>query len=800
MLGLGTVVGLVVLFYILPGTLVLGRLFGYKEKGFENGALAVLLSLVSSPLILTQLSRIFPSNDIGLLGCFLALCAIAFAGTKVFGRSVLARLPDFGALPRADMAAWLFSALVTAAVLTVRIGVFRGNESLITDDHFHFTKLTSIAATGLPSLYARQPLFVFSYYDLDYIVPGLLVRYSGGAVGIAQAWVIHIGIQTFAISLFLSRLLYIYIEASLARLFGLLALHVGTGLDLFFLPQIEGQTQLDSWPIDLKWFDGFVQIQMPFGAYLWTPQHVLGVAIVGLIGYLTVVRPLQGAPYVIAFGFLMASLYKTSTFVFAGVLPGLAIWHIYSLLTGRKRGQQVLCLVAAALFAGALVFPTLIEHFDKRSILQFGLRPVVFLEIPWLKYPLSVFLYLALEMGILLPLLLGAWIRPSALSRPLRFWIFLSVGLLIPFFARSPLYNDVAMRGVMPAQMAAVVAGTPVLFILERHRRGLVFSLVVFQLVISSLSGVADFYYRFTRELAVVPQTSRWIARNVPPKALVFFEQDSAPDSGRARLTEVTHSQRMAYSRDPTLHDFLYSAAPPSAWRCLPDVNLLDADSVCEIAAKIHGDRPVFVKYLDTKLGLVDPRFLPEYQTEEGSVFSLSCPSRENAENEALSHRLTSCEDSPWAIFGSLEPLTVKYDGGISLQNLAAFSDGGGGAVLTWETDPRNEKVYAVSFRLYSKNDERVFQQDAILWNQFTGNTSSRGHPRQFRALALFDYVNAAPFLMYNQTIPLDFPDELPPGEYELRLIVYDAETLQETVELDTWKSEIVLVRLQYSP
>lgn len=164
MLGLGTVVGLVVLFYILPGTLVLGRLFGYKEKPFENGALAVLLSLVSSPLILTQLSRIFPSNDFGLLGGFLALCAIAFAGTKFLGRSVLARLPDFGALPRADMAAWLFSALMTAAVLTIRIGVFRGNESLITDDHFHFTKLTSIAATGLPSLYARQPLFAFSYY------------------------------------------------------------------------------------------------------------------------------------------------------------------------------------------------------------------------------------------------------------------------------------------------------------------------------------------------------------------------------------------------------------------------------------------------------------------------------------------------------------------------------------------------------------------------------------------------------------------------------------------------------------
>ena len=63
--------------------------------------------------------------------------------------------------------------------------------------YFHLTKLTSIAATGLPSLYARQPLYPFIYYDLDYIAPALWVRYTGGGVGIALAWVVHIGIQTF---------------------------------------------------------------------------------------------------------------------------------------------------------------------------------------------------------------------------------------------------------------------------------------------------------------------------------------------------------------------------------------------------------------------------------------------------------------------------------------------------------------------------------------------------------------------------------------------------------------------------
>lgn len=801
MLEIGTVLGLFVLFYLLPGSILLHGMLGDKEKRLENVALAVLLSLVLTPLILTQVSRVFPSNEVGLIAGVVAFWAISLAGTSLFRRRMGAWLPDFGALPKADKWAWLLSALVTAAVLSMRIGIFRGNESLIADDHFHLSKLTSIAATGLPSLYARQPLYAFSYYDLDYIAPGLWVRYSGDTVGIAQAWVVHIGIQTFTIALFLSRLLYTFVQTGLARLFGLLSIHLGTGLDLYFIPFIEGQTQLDSWPIDLKWFDGFMQFQMPFGAYLWAPQHVLGVAIVGLIGYVTVARPMQGFPQASTIGVLMAALFKTSTFVFAGVLPGMAIWHLYNLWTGKERGRQLLNIGASALIACALVYPSLIELFDRRALLQFGLRPVVFLEIPWIKYPLTVLLYLFLEMGILLPLLLWAWIRPPAFSRPHRYWLFITAGLLIPFVARSPLYNDVAMRGVMPAQMAAAVAGCSVILFFEQRKRGLAVVLLAFQFVISVVSSGTDFYFRFTRELATIPQTSQWIARNVPSHALVFFEQDSEHISERVRLTEVTHSHRMTYLRDPTLHDFIYSAAPPSAWRCLPDVNLYDANSICSIAAAVPGDRPVFVKYLSPEPALDDPTFVSEYETERGSVFSLSCPSPANQDKaENIPDWLTPCRDSPWTILGRLEPLTVDYEGGISLQEIAAHPDGGGGAVLTWKTDKRNETVFAVSFRLYNMKDESVYQQDAVLWNRITGNTSSRGHPRLFRTLILFDFVNAAPFLTYNQTVPLEFPDDLSPGEYELRLIVYDAETLQATVTMGTWEPEVVLARLQYSP
>ena len=43
----------------------------------------------------------------------------------------------------------------------------------------------------------------------------------------------------------------------------------------------------------------------------------------------------------------------------------------------------------------------------------------------------------------------------------------------------------------------------------------------------------------------------------------------------------------------------------------------------------------------------------------------------------------------------------------------------------------------------------------------------------------------------------LEFPSDLPPGEYELRLVVYDFETLKPTVELGVWEPETTLTRLQ---
>ena len=43
----------------------------------------------------------------------------------------------------------------------------------------------------------------------------------------------------------------------------------------------------------------------------------------------------------------------------------------------------------------------------------------------------------------------------------------------------------------------------------------------------------------------------------------------------------------------------------------------------------------------------------------------------------------------------------------------------------------------------------------------------------------------------------LDFPEDLPAGNYELRLVVYNFETLVPTVEIGVWEAETTLARLR---
>ena len=151
--------------------------------------------------------------------------------------------------------------------------------------------------------------------------------------------------------------------------------------------------------------------------------------------------------------------------------------------------------------------------------------------------------------------------------------------------------------------------------------------------------------------------------------------------------------------------------------------------------------------------------------------------------------------DRPWTFYETLEPLTVDYDGGIALGGVALgqgedqlssrqLLDLGRGRplwmTLHWKTAPGLDVDYAISLRLYNEEGARVYQEDSVLWNPKHFPTSYWSAEAPVETLAL-----------------LAVPADLPYGDYELRVVVYDFETQVPTVQEGVWEPELTLARLR---
>ena len=151
--------------------------------------------------------------------------------------------------------------------------------------------------------------------------------------------------------------------------------------------------------------------------------------------------------------------------------------------------------------------------------------------------------------------------------------------------------------------------------------------------------------------------------------------------------------------------------------------------------------------------------------------------------------------EHPWFFHEQLDPLTINYDGGIVLQGLALGHDPEQfpfgqllnleqerslWAVLQWRTEPGLDTDYVISLRLYNAGGDRAFQQDTVLWNTDHWPTSYWTENEPVDTISL-----------------LHLPPDLPPGNYELRLVVYDFETQTPTVQIDVWQPETTLARIR---
>jgi len=164
--------------------------------------------------------------------------------------------------------------------------------------------------------------------------------------------------------------------------------------------------------------------------------------------------------------------------------------------------------------------------------------------------------------------------------------------------------------------------------------------------------------------------------------------------------------------------------------------------------------------------------------------------------NEFQVHNFTEISlEHRWTFFERMQPLKVEYDGGISLLGLALGQgpkeysaaspielkkDEPLWVALNWETLPDLEVDFSVSIRLHDRAGEIVFQEDSLLWNPLHRPTS--------------DWTQSVGI---DSLFQISLPPELAPGEYELRLVVYDSETLTPTVQVGVWEPELTLAEVR---
>ena len=149
------------------------------------------------------------------------------------------------------------------------------------------------------------------------------------------------------------------------------------------------------------------------------------------------------------------------------------------------------------------------------------------------------------------------------------------------------------------------------------------------------------------------------------------------------------------------------------------------------------------------------------------------------------------------ALAPPLKPLAVTYDRGLALEGFVVWQDKKSSQsplvlnptepvfmVARWRIAAGVTEDYSFSVRLHDATGQRVFQHDNLIL-----------YPT---LIASYIYTSSWPKNQpADHLFAMQLPADIPPGEYEMRLVVYDFNKGHVTAELDTWSTEIVLTTIR---
>ena len=383
------------------------------------------------------------------------------------------------------------------------------------------------------------------------------------------------------------------------------------------------------------------------------------------------------------------------------------------------------------------------------------------------------------------------WRRRPA-YRLLLLW--LCILILPAVLSRDYVPYTLRMIGAAPAVYLLIGVGMweAIRFLKERFFRergtgaaiavgGVVGALILVQGVIT--------YRTYFQRWAAAPETYEAYETNWTELARTLNAQPSATDT----VYLIPGYTWFSVYWWQTSFDFLYQGATPTQLVSAGAFNLAPTIE----STLVEMENISTVKFVDWDNDIVDG----DANAEEQIVFLLGKYGRYQGSEEGASFQIRNYTDIAldrrWTYYDYLEPLTVHYDGGISLHGFAwgqgtkqlssqqpfiLGRDQTMWVVMQWQSTPGLEIDYSISLRLHAAEGGDVYQQDAILTNTDLASTS------HWSAEELVETL-----------VQLDIPADIPAGEYEMRLVVYDFATLKPTVEIGVWEPEYVLARLRMS-
>ena len=683
-------IAVALLLYFVPGYLLLEWIDFPALRGLNRFLVALSISLVIVPSTFTMVGNLVHFQP--GLWAWLALVLALAIGALVLRRrkrglhlGLILGGQDIHSPRRLErLGVVAFLALFAAAVNAPRLLMFfQGSLAMELgpwDESWHIQQLVSVARGGIPPSHYFFPSVDLGYYYGSWIYPAILGNLPLSPVSLMRAMSMHAYLQTFAFLGVVYLLLQLNLRSPWARLAGLAFFTCMGGFDLFARqPAVD---DIEFWLRDPGWLSSSANMQISqFSTlYIWVPQHLAGgVAVLLMIFlYRNIASPtwLKLMCTGVLFGFCLT----TSPFVFIGLCVGAglaAFWKLYSWRQNRRIAFLGIALAAAAFtliawlpisiyaqHGGTLTASdtriTLIERFRGQNDINY----IADRSLTLLGLPLVAGSLLIVDMGLTFVLYAVWWGRRLFSVEPMfRSAEELVLGLqplasLVVVFMIMDASGGInlTMRGMLPAQILMVLAGTLTLDWLiglaqttGKRRFVLPYVFVCFFIAQSASTlgeirttskkvleiaawdecgAVASLMGNFDTNYCLPKDPYRyvyWLNNHTPPDSLVVEDGPYPPDSVRYRWLERARFLIPRAAESLSLWSYDASFILPAQWQRLAQegggsISVLEWYRAVDFPGK--GQHPA---YLVTRQGGHEALAAdqPVYQDDYVKVYSL---------------------------------------------------------------------------------------------------------------------------------------------------------------------------------